>query len=833
MLQTWVVVAASIAYLGILFAVAFYGDRRADSGRSVINSGTTYALSLAVFATSWTYYGSVGRAATDGFGFLTTYLGPTLMMALGWLVLRRIIRISKRNRITSMADFISARYGKSSSLGGLVTVIAAIGIVPYIALQLKAVSATFEIIRGQPTAGHVPVFQDTALYVALLLAGFTILFGTRHLDATERHEGMVAAIAFESVVKLVAFVAAGIFVTFGLYGGFGDLFSQAARANLSTLFTLGEQTGTWAWLIVLAALASLLLPRQWQIGVVENVDERHLKRAMWMFPLYLLVINIFVLPIAAGGLLRLGSEVNPDTYVLTLPMDAGQGALTLLVFIGGLSAATGMIIVEMVALSTMVSNSLAMPALLRGAPKFVQRRDLAKLILFVRRATIVLVMLAGYAFFRFAGEGSALVSIGLVSFAAMAQFAPAVLGGLFWKGGTRDGALVGLVAGFTVWAYTLLLPAWLPDTFLRDGPFGISALRPQQLFGISGMDSVSHAMFWSMLVNIGGYVCVSLIQRPNVAERAQAVLFVDALADPAEPRAWHRAVTIGELRSLLERFGRTIDGPSNADADPEQIRQAETELAGSIGIASARIMIASVAGEERLGVEEVMEMIDEASQVATLEERHRLARELHDSVSQALFSMTLYTRAVELAAQKEGADPDGPVARGLAELRNLTQGALAEMRGALFQLRPDTLHEEGLVSAIRKGASAIAVRENLRVEVIAPEERLPLSAFREEELFRVVQEAMHNCVKHASPSRIEVRLSLDGDLLIEVADDGTGFDPSAPRIAGLGLTGMRERMRRIGGQLVIDSRPAGPTTVRLVVPDAAKPDATEMQERAR
>ncbi|MFC5099624.1 hypothetical protein [Kibdelosporangium philippinense] len=362
-------------------------------------------------------------------------------------MLRRIIRISKRNRITSMADFISARYGKSSVLGGLVTVIAAIGIVPYIALQLKAVSATFEIIRGQPTTGHVPMFQDTALYVALLLAGFTILFGTRHLDATERHEGMVAAIAFESVVKLVAFVAAGIFVTFGLYGGFGDLFSQAAQANLSTLFTLGTETGTWAWLIVLAALASVLLPRQWQVGVVENVDERHLKRAMWLFPLYLLVINIFVLPIAAGGLLRLGPSANPDTYVLTLPMDAGQGALTLLVFIGGLSAATGMIIVEMVALSTMVSNSLVMPTLLRGAPKFVQRRDLGKLILLARRATIVLVMLLGYASFRFAGEGSALVSIGLVSFAAMAQFAPAVLGGLFWKGGTRDGALVGLVGG--------------------------------------------------------------------------------------------------------------------------------------------------------------------------------------------------------------------------------------------------------------------------------------------------------------------------------------------------------------------------------------------------
>jgi Na+/proline symporter/two-component sensor histidine kinase len=843
-LQTWVVIAASIAYLGILFAVAFYGDRRADSGRSLINSGTTYALSLGVFATSWTYYGSVGRAATDGFGFLTTYLGPTLMLALGWLVLRRIVRISKRNRITSMADFISARYGKSSTLGGLVTVIAVVGIVPYISLQLKAVSATFEVIRRHPVItpvselGPVPLFEDTALYVALLLAGFTILFGTRHLDATERHEGMVAAIAFESVVKFAAFVAAGLFVTFGLYGGFGDLFTQAAQANLTTLFTLGEETGTWVWLIVLAALASILLPRQWQIGVVENVDEHHIKRAMWMFPLYLLAINIFVLPIAAAGLLRLGGSVDADTYVLTVPMAAGQEALTLLVFIGGLSAATGMIIVEMVALSTMVSNSLVMPALLRGAPKFVQRHNLARLILGVRRATIVLVMLLGYTFFRFGAEGSALVSIGLVSFAAVAQFAPAVLGGLFWKGGTRDGALIGLVAGFTVWTYTLLLPSWLPNSFRTDGPWGIEALRPQQLFGISGMDSIGHAMFWSMLVNVGAYVGVSMVKRPNAAERAQAVLFVDALADPPETRRWLGRVTVGQLRTLLERFlgpagtdraldvyarDHLADISDDAAASPELIQHAETLLAGSVGTASARIMVASIAGEEQLRVEEVMEMIDEASQVATLEERHRLARELHDSVSQALFSMTLYTRAVELAAQKDGADPAGPVARGLAELRALTQGALAEMRAALFQLRPDTLHEEGLVEAIRKRADAITARENVEVRVHGPADRLPITDLAEAELFRVVQEAMHNSVKHASPSRIDVRLGdhpdIEGALLIEVADDGTGFDPDAPHLAGLGLGGMRERMRRIGGQLAIDSRPDGSTTVRLVLPE--------------
>ncbi|SDY47106.1 Na+/proline symporter [Amycolatopsis xylanica] len=837
MLQTWVVVTVSVAYLAVLFAVAFYGDRRADAGRSLISRGTIYALSLTVYATSWTYYGSVGRAATSGVGFLTTYLGPTLMFGLGWLVLRRIIRISRRNRITSLADFISARYGKSTWLGGLVTVIAVLGVVPYIALQLKAVSTTFEVIRRQPdTTPAVPFFQDTALYVALLLAGFAILFGTRHLDATERHEGMVAAIAFESVVKLVAFVAAGVFVTFGLYGGFGDLFTQAAHAKLTTLFSLGGTTATWTWMIVLSGLAVLLLPRQWQVGVVENVDEGHLKRAIWMFPLYLLVINIFVLPIAAAGLLKFGGSVNPDTFVLALPMASAQEALTLLVFVGGLSAATGMIIVETVALSTMVSNSLVVPILLRRYPRLTRRGDLAGVTLAVRRIAIVLVMLLGYAYFRFAGQGTELVSIGLVSFAGVAQFAPAILGGLFWKGGTRNGALAGMSAGFAVWAYTLALPTFadaglLPRSFLAHGPFGIAALRPQALFGLTGMDPVGHAMFWSMLVNIGGYFAVSLAGRPpTAAERAQAVLFVDALADPERPRIWRGRVTVGELRTLTERFvgadgaldkyarDRGLAVAPEAEAAPELVQHAETLLAGSVGAASARIMIASVVGEEQLRVEEVMELLDEASQVAALEERHRLARELHDSVSQALFSMTLHTRAVELAVQKEGGDPGGPVARGLTELRGLTQGALAEMRAALFQLRPDALHEDGLAEAIRKRAAAIAVRENIRIEVHAPEDRVPLSERAEEELFRVVQEAVHNSVKHAGPSRVDVTLIADGGtLVVEVTDDGTGFDPEEQHPGHLGLDGMRERTRRLGGRLTIASSPTG-STVRAVLP---------------
>ncbi|MCM2252947.1 MAG: histidine kinase, partial [Ramlibacter sp.] len=470
MLLGGVILLTSFAYLGILFAIAYWGDKRADAGRSIIANPYIYALSMAVYATSWTFYGSVGRAAAGGVGFLPIYLGPTLMAALFWLVLRKMIRISKVNRITSIADFIGARYGKSALLGGLVTVIAVVGIVPYIALQLKAVNGSYMILQQyphvvMPAKGQVELFNDTALYVALLLAAFAFLFGTRHLDATERHEGMVAAIAFESLVKLLAFLAVGAFVTFGLYRGFGDLFAQASRLpRVEELLTLGGPTrnyGSWASLVFLSMLSILFLPRQFQISVVENVNENHLLKAIWLFPIYLFAINIFVLPIAFAGLMTFpAGQVDADFFVLALPMARQQEALALFVFIGGLSAATGMVIVETIALSTMICNDLVMPVLLRWkALALSQRADLSGLLLAIRRGAIVFMMMLGYVYYRVVGEAYALVSIGLVSFAAVAQFAPAMLGGMYWKAGTRSGALAGLSAGFAVWAYTLLLPA--------------------------------------------------------------------------------------------------------------------------------------------------------------------------------------------------------------------------------------------------------------------------------------------------------------------------------------------------------------------------------------
>jgi Na+/proline symporter/nitrogen-specific signal transduction histidine kinase len=645
------IAAVALLYLGVLFAIAYYGDRRAERGRSLINNPYVYALSMGVYCTAWTYYGSVGRAASSGLGFLPIYIGPTLIAVLWWLVLRKMVRISRANRITTIADFMASRYGKSTSLGGLVTVIAVVGIVPYISLQLNAVSASFALLWGYPqpiVAAAKERFVigglDMALWVTFGMAAFAILFGARHLDVTEHHEGLVAAIAFESIVKLAAFLAVGIFVTFVLFNGPTDLFGQAsADPALARLFTFSAETieySQWTWLTFLSMLAILFLPRQFQMAVLENMDETHIRKASWLFPLYLLVINLFVLPIALAGLLIFRNQpMDADLFVLGLPMVAGSEMLALLVFVGGLSAATSMVIVDTVALSTMVSNDLMTPLLLKlRILRPSERGDYGGVLLAIRRVAIAMIMLLGYIYYLLTDTSASLVSIGLISFAAVAQFAPAFLGGIYWKGGTRRGALAGLAAGFIVWGYTLPLAAThsiggMPDDFLANGPWGIAWLRPYNLFGLTGLDPVAHSLFWSLLVNIGAYVIVSLLSRPSVLEQGQASRFVDVFDYSSESDVvflWRGTATVQALRSLLERFlgpARTereisdygdrhkIDWDKTPQASPELVQHAERLLSGVMGAASARVAIASVVQEERLSMDEVLRLLDETSQV--------------------------------------------------------------------------------------------------------------------------------------------------------------------------------------------------------------------------
>ncbi len=442
-----------------------------------------------------------------------------------------------------------------------------------------------------------------------------------------------------------------------MYDGFGDIFTRAAEnPKLADLFTLSDSGasphGSWISLTFLSMLAIFCLPRQFQIGVVENVNEQHIGKAIWLFPLYLFAINIFVLPIAFGGLMQFAGsngDVDADTFVLTLPMMKHQAALALFVFIGGLSAATGMVIVETIALSTMLCNDLVMPVLLRWEMlKLGTRNDLSGLLLSIRRAAIVLLMMLGYAYYRVAGEANALVSIGLVSFAAVAQFAPAMLGGMYWKGGTRAGALTGLSAGFLMWVYTLLLPAfaksgWLPLSFITQGAAGIEFLKPQELFGLKGLDPITHSLFWSFFANLAGYIGISLRGGQSAREHSQALLFVDVFkAGNKGSSLWRGHASVKEIRTLMRRFlgtGRADKAlanyaerkghksPDDLLPDGDFVHFAEIQLAGAIGSASAQTMVTSVVEEEPLGIDEVLNILNETSQIIAysrqLEEKSR------------------------------------------------------------------------------------------------------------------------------------------------------------------------------------------------------------------
>jgi Na+/proline symporter/signal transduction histidine kinase len=851
MLQGWLIAGISFAYLGVLFAIAWYGDQRADKGRSIISNPWVYALSLAVYCTSWTFYGSVGRLVNSGVSYLTIYLGPTLMAALWFLVLHKILRISKLNRITTIADFIASRYGKDAMLGGLVTVIAVIGLIPYIALQLKAVSTSFNLLSQQPdialSAGiaEAPLFSDKAFYVALLMAAFAILFGTRHLDATERHEGMVAAIAFESLIKLVAFLAVGLFVTFGMFDGVTDIFRQAAaNPRFAELFapfgSAGNSYGSWAWLLFLSMMAIMFLPRQFQVTVVENVDEAHLKRAVWLFPLYLFVINIFVLPIAFAGLLRFPQgAVDPDYYVLALPMAEEQGLLAMLVFIGGMSASTGMVIVETIALSTMVCNDLVVPLLLRLSRLRLAERNLSRLLLTIRRVTIALLLLLGFVYFRWTGAAYALVSIGLVSFAAVAQFAPALLGGIYWKAGNRLGARVGLGAGFAIWFYTLMLPPLaragvLPRSIIDEGPFGLAALRPGELFGLTGWDAQPHALFWSLLANAGCYIGISLITRQTATEHTQASLFVDVYRInpevPAGLRFWRGTVSVTALHTLVGRFlgaaradevfeayarDHGSDSWRTMKADAKLVYEMEMLLAGVIGASSARIVVSNASSEEPLSISEVMDILDEASHFiaysrelekksfelevasAELKAANERLKELDHLKDDFIFTVTheLRTPLTSIRSFAEILHDNLDLDRGKREkflgiitkeserLSRLINQVLdmAKIESGSAEWHPVALDLKEVIDESVAATSQLFNEKNIHLEVVFPE-RAPTITVDRDRLMQVMLNLLSNAVKFCDPISGEVTISVyqeNRHLRVDVRDNGLGIDPEA------------------------------------------------------
>ncbi len=905
-MSSGLVLTVSFLYLGLLFAIAHYVDTRAGVKRILSRNPYIYTLSIAVFCTSWTFYGSVGRAATTGLDFLPIYLGPTLVFVLWSFVWIKIIRICKQHRITSIADFIASRYGKSAALGGLVTIIAVVGTMPYISLQLKSIATSFRILIASsggllPTQPIEPIFfVDTTLVVAISLALFAILFGTRHIDASEHHEGLVAAIAFESVVKLLAFLTVGAFVTYGIFNGFTDIFQRASvDPELARLFTVSQGEGytLWMTMTLLSMAAIICLPRQFYITAVENPEEDYVRKATWLFPAYLLIINIFVLPIAIGGRLAFaGTPADADMFVLTVPLYYDQGAIALFAFLGGLSAATSMVIVASIALSTMVCNDLVMPVLLRWKWLNINKNaDLTGLLLAIRRSSILLILILGYGYYRFASESYSLVTIGLVAFAAAAQFAPAILGGIFWKNGTFKGAMSALLLGFLLWLYTLLLPSlaqsgWLPISFIEEGPYGIWWLKPYALFGMEGFDRLTHALFWSMVFNIGAYWIVSLLTQQKAIERIQAKLFVDVFQhteDLGDNSYWRGSVTIADLQQLVGRFvgvkkvadafntfaeERDINLRRSQTVDAALLDFAEKLLAGSIGSATARVMIGSIVKGEIVSLDEVYRILDETSQV--IEYSHKLEQksmELEEATAQlqtandrlkeldslkddflSMVSHELRTPLTSLRAFGEILQDNPGVSDGerkqflgiiINESERLTRLIdqlldLAKMEAGRMDWSLEEVNvSKTIIDAV--GTLDALVKERGIELALDISDALPAVKADRDQLMQVVINLVSNAIKFCDLDQGHIRIvatrNEDG-LLCSVEDNGVGIpaplkekiferfhqshviSQEKPQGSGLGLAICRQIITFLGGRIWVENRAEGGARFYFTLP---------------
>ena len=897
MLSADFVIATAVGYVGLLFVLAYFGDRRARvNAKSFLHSPAVYTLSISVYCTSWTFYGAVGNAARSGLEFLTIYLGPTLVFVGWWFLLRRLVRISHNQRITSVADLLSSRFGKSNRLAVLITCIAVIGIAPYIALQLKAVTSSIQAVAGSSEFGRGSLkgIDDVGLAfgVAAAMALFTILFGTRHVDAKEQHHGVVAAIAFEAVVKLTALVAVGVFVVF-VGGGFENIFGRAAEIGI-TVDASNTFDSRWLTTLALSVAAIVCLPRQFQVTVVENSDENHLRVASWAFPAYMLLMSLFILPIAVFGLTTMPADSNPDMFALTLPMAFGQDALALFAFIGGFSSATSMIILESIALSIMVSNHIVMPLILRFSPAGNgDGQGVTSLLLIARRFSIVLILSLGFFYFFFTRDSDALAPIGLISFTAIAQFFPAVIAALFWREASLKAATAAIAAGFVFWVWCSFLPSFesvSPQVamLLEHGPWGISWLRPEAMFGLDGLDPLAHAAFWSLLVNVLTLTVGSLLTSQSALERIQASVFVDVFkrGQVARGNFVRGSATANDLFFVAERvlgerraaaLFETEARDSGVDPDmlepsPEFIGRLERELAGSIGAASAHVMLSKVVSGSDVSLEEMMQMADETQQAIEYSQQlEKTSAELR-STAQQLEDANAQLR--ELDSQKDEflSQVSHEVRTPMTSIRSFSEILLdsGDIDDGQRQHFVTTIHQESLrltklldeildLSALERGERtwdniptdaeaaldrALTVCEALLrqrgVKLELGERAQPTMVEGDaDRLCQVFINLIANAVKYNDSGRPVIRIASSvksGSYVVDIADNGSGIARGERKLifekfargqrgaadqggAGLGLPISRQIVNRMNGSLdlVQGSLPGACFRVRLAV----------------
>ncbi len=890
MLSFNILIAVCLAYVVALFLIAFVADRRARRGQlGWLRSPLVYTLSLSIYCTAWTFYGAVGYAARSGLEFVTIYLGPTLVMVGWWWILRKLVRIGRSQRITSIADLISSRYGKSNLLGVIVTLMAVIGTTPYIALQLQSVTLSFAVFAQDRSGGTwgASDLNASALWVAAGLALFTVLFGTRNLDANERHYGVVTAIAAEAVMKLFALIAVGVFVVWGVADGAGDIL---ARIDASPIADWDIKPGRWVSLTFLSAVAFLTLPRMFQVMVVENVDERHLATASWAFPLYLFLMSLFVVPIAVVGLDLLPAGSNPDLFVLTVPLSQGRDGLAILSFLGGFSSATSMVIIAAIALSTMVSNHIVMPIWLSVAQQGATvSGDVRQVVLVSRRISIAVILALGYAYFRVSGGGAALAAIGLISFVGVAQFLPALLGGIFWRGATKVGAAAGLLTGFALWAYTLFLPSFggsfiLPASVLADGPFGIGWLRPQGLFGVSGMDPLVHALFWSLALNTIAFCVGSLSSFPKPQERLQGAQFVNVFDHNPNSQGWFGGVAEAEdLLVMAQRilgpeqaqglFARAAERQGKAgflpDTSPEFLQRLERELSGSVGAATGHAMIGQIVGGSSVSVDDLMAVADETAQMmeysSQLEEKSaelgRTARQLREvnekltdlSVQKDAFlsqiSHELRTPMTSIRAFSEILRDGGMTGKERKKYAMIIHDETIRLTRLLDDLLDLSVLENGqvelnmqtvdLYDVIERSVVSAGTGERMKFKRAPTGEHVTVMTDpdRLSQVFiNLIANACKYCAADAPELQIKVRMAA-GVVEVDFIDNGAGIpaksqplifekfsrlgDHRAAGGAGLGLAISREVMSNLGGS--VDYLPGqGGAAFRVSLPNGRR-----------
>lgn len=649
--------AIIMLYLALLFFIAFWAEKRKSNFWA--NNPYVYSLSLAVYCTAWTYYGSIGVAANQGLEYLAIYIGPIIIIP-AWIVINsKIIRISRVNKISSIADFISLRYGNSRSFGAIISVVCILAIIPYIGLQIKAISDTFHLVTKSENPNNI--FTDTATYVVLLIAIFSSYYGTRYVDASEKRLGIISAVAVESFLKLIFFVILGIFVTYGIFNGFDDIYEKAKNLpEFTQRNSFNGLEGSFNWMLtsMLSMTAIFLLPRQFHTTIIENRKENHLKTAIWVFPLYLLIFNFFVFPIAWGGkILFLGQNVNPELFPILIPQKFGSILISVIVFLGGLSASISMIIISSVTLSIMLSNNVIIPY--GWIDTFKTKNDTFnnKNIVNIRKVSIFLLIITAFVFYKYLILESSLFSVGLVSFVLIAQLAPSFFGAIFWRRGTYTGAVIGLILGILICYINLIIPQYLKAI---NPELAINQYRILQFFKIPYLETIPQVFFWSLLANATVFTIISVSSKGNYRERNYAEIYVDInryIQNHEGAYIWKGKANVSDIRKILVKFlgdkktkqalkifnlKYNIDD-ENDTADSRFIKFSENLLSGRIGTASAKILIEGVTKEDKISLPEVLKILEESKENITLNrkltEQSRQLRRLSDDLRSANSSL--------------------------------------------------------------------------------------------------------------------------------------------------------------------------------------------------